>query len=419
MSSSTYNSALGNLIICIAQCDRLSAACGLASEGVIAIFGPSSRQTAGIVASVCDLLGIPHLTAHWHPDELYNPAATFVKDDDDDNADDDNDDDDKDTNSNEDIVDLAELNPFAMHTFTRNFFPDRAVYAKMLATLIADSGWNGFTLIYETADSLERLQDVLQIHDPTRNPVTVYQLPPGDADEVDYKPLLKHIRRSGESNILIDCAPAKVLRLINQAVDVNMTKEYERFIITSLDAHVLDFGNLRYSFANFTAFRMMNPNDTEVLRPVLGGLFAGGVRTETALFHDAVQHFISAVRWVHSMQHVVQPRWNRCDAGRSVSAGGHSMTRRMEQGRRLMMANDQLSSDGMTGRVMFDAHGRRSFFYMEMLQLNKDVIATWNPEDGIKLMRTTDELKSQIQQSLQNKTVMVSARLGKPWLDYK
>lgn len=366
------------------------------------------------------MLGIPHLIAHWEPDELYNPAATFANDDDDD--DDDNDDDDTD---DEDPVDEAALNPFAMHTFTRNFFPDHAVYAQMLATIIADSEWNGFTLIYETADSLERLQDVLQIHGPTLNPVTVYQLPPGDADDIDYKSLLKHIQKSGDSNIMIDCAPEKALRLLNQAAEVNLTKEYERYIITSLDAHVLD---MHSSLANITAFRMMDPKSVEVIESVRGwldlqqrntsdvGLYASVVRTKTALFNDAVQHFIGAVRSVHMTQ-PVQPRGIRCDAGRS---GGHSMARRLEQGRRLLVANDHETSYGMTGRVVFDAAGRRSFFYMEVLELkDKFVIAKWNPEQGIQYTRSDDELDSQLQLSLQNKTMIVSVRLGKPWLNYK
>lgn len=391
----------------------VSAACNLAADGVIAIFGPSSRQTAGIVASVCNRLGIPHLIGHWEPDDLHTKAVAVIDDDADADADDDS----------EDEVEEDSPKPYSMHTFTRNFFPDRDVYAQMLATLIADSKWNGFTMIYDTADSLERLQDVLQIHDPTKNPVTVHQLPPGDGDDVDYKPLLKLIEKSGDSNILIDCAPAKVLRLLNQAVDVNLTREYERYIITSLDAHVLDYGALRYSLANFTAFRMMNPDGEEVMNRVLewrsnelrlpadayDGLYANGVRTETALFNDAVQHFMYAVRWVNSMRRQgVRPNPVKCDA-----------PSRGKQGRRLLKASDGHISDGMTGRVVFDAAGRRSNFYMQVLELNKNVIATWDAEEGIRYMRSTDALKTQITQSLQNKTVMVSARIGKPWLFLK
>lgn len=76
----------------------------------------------------------------------------------------------------------------------------------------------------------------------------------------------------------------------------------------------------------------------------------------------------------------------------------------------------------MTGRIVFDNQGRRDNFYMEILELNKDgftKIATWDAIAGINYTRSQTEVDSQVIQSLQNKTIIVAARLGKPYLELK
>lgn len=76
----------------------------------------------------------------------------------------------------------------------------------------------------------------------------------------------------------------------------------------------------------------------------------------------------------------------------------------------------------MTGRIVFNDQGRRTDFYMEVLELGKEglhKIATWDPVAGINYTRSQSEVNSQISQSLQNKTIIVAARLGMPYLRLK
>ena len=42
------------------------AVCELLDEGVTAIFGPTSRVSAGHVQSICDHVAIPHITTQWN-----------------------------------------------------------------------------------------------------------------------------------------------------------------------------------------------------------------------------------------------------------------------------------------------------------------------------------------------------------------
>lgn len=107
---------------------------------------------------------------------------------------------------------------------------------------------------------MEKLQEVLQIHEPGSKPITVRQLSPSD----DYQPLLKEIEMSGVSHIILDCSPAKIMRIFKQAVGVKMMEEYQNYFITSLDAHTLDFSELMSVRANITTLRLMSPTSFEV-----------------------------------------------------------------------------------------------------------------------------------------------------------
>lgn len=107
--------------------------------------------------------------------------------------------------------------------FTRNFFPSANLLSRALGEIIVDYDWKAFTIIYEGRDSLIRLHDVLQIHGPSDNPVTVRELP----QDNDYKPLLKEVAISGETRILLDCSPEKIVEIVRQAIGVKMMEEYQ------------------------------------------------------------------------------------------------------------------------------------------------------------------------------------------------
>lgn len=75
----------------------------------------SNWKISETVGSVCNELGIPHIIAHWRPEETSNETEH--------------------------------------HLYTRNMFPDNNVYSKALAQIVDDYEWKGFTLIYENKDS--------------------------------------------------------------------------------------------------------------------------------------------------------------------------------------------------------------------------------------------------------------------------
>lgn len=46
-------------------------------------------------------------------------------------------------------------------------------------------------------------------------------------------------------------------------------------------------------------------------------------------------------------------------------------------------------------------------------------IATWDPDQKVKTLRTFEEVEAQIAQSLQNKTLIVVTRTGEPYMKIK
>lgn len=173
-------------------------------------------KTSGIVAAICNEVGIPHFIGHWMPE---NPAIK---------------------------------RPF--HSHTRNLFPNSDHFSRALADLITDYDWKTFTIIYEDDYSLMRLQDILQLHNPSDSPIVLRKL----SDDGDYKPMLKEISSYGETRIVLDCGVEKVLDVLNQAVVVKLLEEYQSYIITTFDAHTIDFSELKYSRSNITTFRLCN-----------------------------------------------------------------------------------------------------------------------------------------------------------------
>lgn len=171
---------------------------------------------------------MPHFVTNWQPEDLRPPAPA------------------------------ADAEP---HAYTRNFFPDSNVYSRALAEVIVEYEWKSFTILYEHPDALMRLQDVLQIHGPSDTPITVRQIGAGP----DYRPLLKEVYNLGETHIIIDCVqPDLVLELLRQGRDVKMLEEYQHYLITTTDAHALDFAELKFASANITTVRLLDPGSFEV-----------------------------------------------------------------------------------------------------------------------------------------------------------
>lgn len=110
-----------------------------------------------------------------------------------------------------------------------------------------------------------RLEDVLQIHKPSDNPITIRELGPGP----DYQPILKEVEKSGATRIVLDCSTTTLLNVLKQSASVGMMGEYNNYLITSIDAHTIDLSELQNVIrSNITTIRMMSSTSFEVTNAV-------------------------------------------------------------------------------------------------------------------------------------------------------
>lgn len=200
-----------------------SKACSLLSTGVAAIFeSPNENfKQSGIVASLCNEFGIPHLSGHWEPEQPEYKQ------------------------------------PFRQ--FTRNFFPNPKSFSRALADIIEENDWTAFTVIYEDDYGLMKLHDILQYHDMTNGPITMRRID----DSEDQMPLLKQIAQYGETRLILDCSLERVIPILEQAKNVKLLEDYQSYIVTTIDAHTLDFASIKGNLANITTIRLIDPSSVD------------------------------------------------------------------------------------------------------------------------------------------------------------
>ncbi|XP_054269962.1 glutamate receptor ionotropic, kainate 2 isoform X2 [Macrosteles quadrilineatus] len=346
--------------------------CHLLRSGVAAIFGPQSGQTASHVQSICDTMEIPHLETRW--DYRLRRESCLV-----------------------------------------NLYPHPTTLSKAYVDLVQAWGWKSFTIIYENNEGLVRLQELLKAHGPSEFPIAVRQLGEG----TDYRPLLKQIKNSAESHIVLDCSTEKIYNVLKQAQQIGMMSDYHSYLITSLDLHSVDLEEFKYGGTNITALRLVDPDKPE-LQKVVRDWSAGErrkgephhvgnltfIKTETALMYDAVHLFAKALHDLDSSQRIdIKPL--SCDAV-DTWPHGYSLINYMKI----------VEMRGLTGVIKFDNQGFRSNFVLDIVELTKEgltKIGTWNSTEGVNFTRTYGEVYTQIVESLQNKTFIVTTILSSPY----
>nr|QHN69189.1 ionotropic receptor 8 [Sirex nitobei] len=346
--------------------------CHLLRTGVAAIFGPQSAHTASHVQSICDTMEIPHLETRW--DYRLRRESCLV-----------------------------------------NLYPHPTTLSKAYVDLVKAWGWKSFTIIYESNEGLVRLQELLKAHGPSEFPIAVRQLGEGS----DYRPLLKQIKNSAESHVVLDCSTERIYDVLKQAQQIGMMSDYHSYLITSLDLHSVDLEEFKYGGTNITAFRLVDPEKPEIQRVVRDWIYGeqrygrkldmgqSTNKTETALMYDAVHLFAKALHDLDTSQQIdIKPL--SCE---SVDTWPHGYS--------LINYMKIVEMSGLTGVIKFDHQGFRTDFVLDIIELNSKEglkkIGTWNSTEGVNFTRTYGDVYTQIVESLQNKTFIVTTILSSPY----
>ncbi|XP_073955426.1 kainate-type ionotropic glutamate receptor subunit 1D isoform X1 [Choristoneura fumiferana] len=352
--------------------------CHLLRSGVAAIFGPQSAPAAAHVQSICDTMELPHLETRW--DYRTRRESCLV-----------------------------------------NLYPHPAALSRAYVDLVRAWGWKSFTIVYENSDGLVRLQELLKAHGPSELPVAVRQLP----DSHDYRPLLKQIKNSAESHIVLDCATDRIRDVLQQAQQIGMMSDYHSYLITSLDLHSVDLEEFKYGGTNITSLRLLDPERADVQRVVRDWVYDEArkgrklqlghtsakenmtfIKTETALMYDAVHLFAKALHDLDTSQQIdVRPL--SCEA-EDTWPHGYSLINYMKI----------VEMKGLTGVIKFDHQGFRSDFTLDIIELTREGLqkaGIWNSSEGVNYTRSYGENQKQIVEILQNKTLIVTTILSSPY----
>ncbi|XP_046464667.1 glutamate receptor ionotropic, kainate 2-like [Daphnia pulex] len=369
--------------------------CQMIRFGVAAIIGPQSEASADHVQSMCQTMKIPHIQTHWDPKRL--TAMDVMK--------------------NGDRNNYAGRN--SNSPLSVNLYPNPASVSRAYADVINGWKWKTFTVLYEDEDGLIRLQELLQLSITPGYKIIIRQLPDSD----DYRPLLKEMKKNGERNIVLDCSQlSRVSEILQQAQQVGMTTLAQSYFITSLDMHILDYDQYKQGGANISGLRMVDPHRRETV-DVLGKwnnweLSAGKslnvtektLTLEAALVYDGVQLLAKALHDMGRSQEVT-PKSFSCD-GIDTWAQGNNLINFMKT----------TEIEGLSGTIKFDSEGSRSNFHLSIVELQPDgltEVGTWNSIEGPDFFRLRSDGQSLIQESLFNKTLVVTTILSNPYFMMK
>ena len=99
-----------------------------------------------------------------------------------------------------------------------------------------DIGWKSLIVLYETEDGLVKIQELLKLPKTfTELKISLKQLTPGTDD---YRPLLKEIKKSEETRIVLDCDFDKISSILAQANEVGLLTDYHNYLGKHLAKHL-------------------------------------------------------------------------------------------------------------------------------------------------------------------------------------
>nr|XP_023020738.1 glutamate receptor ionotropic, kainate 2-like [Leptinotarsa decemlineata] len=255
-----------------------------------------------------------------------------------------------------------------------NFYPESGRLSRGIAAIVKSLEWNGFVLIYENEEGLIRLQEVLKLQ--------------------------TWERKNSQDFIRVE--------------QLKGGPDYKYDIV--IDAHTLDFSNLNTT-ANITTIRIFDYKSDEFRNVVFkwslsqfqyynrrNELTSNSIKTETVVFHDALLYLTEAL---NEMTTVSNNRISCFDS------------KKFPTGPALIDAIKNMDSlDTLTGPIKFDEYGNRVDFDLFLYNIvDEELIATWiGSNETLILARNYDETANAAVSNLKKIKVIVSTRLGEPYL---
>nr|QKN21515.1 glutamate receptor ionotropic kainate 2 [Zeugodacus tau] len=358
--------------------------CELLSDGVVAIFGPSSKASSDIVAVIANATGIPHMEFDWR---IESPTQDRLN-----------------------------------NRMTVNVAPSVSMISKAYYSIIkANYKWNKFTLIYETKAGLARLQDLMNIEALDNELIKIRNIE-------DYKSDLRVLWKEAsetlhEHRVILDCEADSLQSLLLIAKDFKMLGAFKYLFLSHLNTHnspLQSMYNADYK-ANITSARLKlvegNPFGRKKtrLRPI-DEIFQNQTLLPIIMY-DTVVLFANAARNVITkIRTYVEPQ-RRCDfsyPGRPWHIG-RKIVREMKS-----ISEDDVEPPFKTENLKIDENGQRSVFHLEIYKpTTNEILGIWKPDGTISPPTTTqfgsDNAVSAPDFSLGRKMFIVTTRFEEPY----
>ncbi|XP_060574773.1 glutamate receptor ionotropic, kainate 2-like isoform X2 [Ruditapes philippinarum] len=350
--------------------------CRQMKEGIAAVFGPITKIPRAHVQSICNSYEIPHLNAQW---------------------------------------DARDSNDY----YSISVYPEYNKLSQAYANLLKHWGWTRFTVIYEDDDGLLRLQEVLKATKESEQKITVRRL---DPFQNTYITMFKDLKEKGEYHIIVDCDVNKVQPLLHEALKVNMLSELYHFHFTTLDLDIVNLEDYKYSGANITAMRLIDPSRKEVREviqdfinlsdngnqptPLERGQY---LRTEVALMYDAVHLFAKAL--------------SELTVAQQFETVGLSCNKKQtwQYGNSLLNYMKSMEVKGLSGDIICEK-GKRTDFNLDIIELSQSglrKIGYWEPKEGVKITKSFKDRRKETNEKLNNTTLRIVTVYDPPYLTLK
>jgi len=343
--------------------------CELVRPGIAGIFGPTSHSASDHVQSVSAALRMPFMESRWSYDFQRSP-------------------------------------------FSINVHPHPAKLGRAYADFVRQIGWKSFVILYENEESLVRLQELIKLPKTFSGvQITLRQLTP---DTLDYRPLLKEIKKSEETRVILDCDFDKVELILRQADEVNLLTDYHAYMVTSLDLDKVDLSLFAGNNVNITGFRLTDP-DTDAAHAYLKEFPNNGKGKEhplysaNALAYDAVWTFAKALNDLDSLQSI-QLTGLSCEEEQVMP---------WSDGERVLGYLKEVEHVGLTGEIKFDAEGYRTDFSLDLIEKVRSrakKTGIWREHSGVNYTLTSSEIEGFMVEKLQNKTLRITTALTEPFV---
>lgn len=182
-------------------------------KGVSAIFGPDEKASSIHAADICDTKEMPYIDTRWDPE------------------------------SKMPIV---------------NMYPSPSLMALMLVDLVQASEWTSFTILYESAEWLPRVSELLRMYDAQGSTITVRRLDL-KLSVPNYRSVLRRVKLSSDTCIIIECSIDNLGKVLKHAQQVGLMTDQHQFILTNFDSHTINLEPYQYSGTSITTIRLIDP----------------------------------------------------------------------------------------------------------------------------------------------------------------